>query len=119
MVRKNGSQLRDSRFIVAESVLSEQIGKALRLELGTSRHATKEVMWWTGVSDKTARAWINGSAAPSGVHLLALAANAPAVMITVLRLTGHGELEISIGLREIEHNLLQALSQIRAITGSS
>ena len=93
MVRKSGSQLRDSLFIVAESVLSEQIGRALRHELGTSRHATKEVMRWTCVSDKTARAWINGRAAPSGAHLLALAANSYPVMIVVLHMTGHGELE--------------------------
>ena len=115
MVRKSGSQLRDSRFIVAESVLSEQIGEALRHELGTSRHATKEVMRWTCVRDKTARAWIKGRAAPSGAHLLALAAHSRPVMIMVLRMTGHGELEGRDGLKEIERNLLLALSQIRAM----
>ena len=116
MVRKSGSQLRDSPFIVAESVLCEQIGQALRHELGTSRYATKEVMRWTCVSDKTARAWINGRAAPSGAHLLSLAANSRPVMIMVLRMTGHKELEDRDGLQEIERNLLLALSQIRAIS---
>ncbi len=116
MVRKSGSQLRDSRFIVAESVLSEQLGKALRDELGTSRYATKEVMRWTCVSDKTARAWINGHAAPSGAHLLALAANSRPVLMMMLSMTGHSELEIRVQLQEIERGLVVALAQIRAFS---
>ena len=74
MVRNTASQLRETRFSVAEAQLSEQIGKALREELGSSRRATKTVMRWTNVSDTTARGWINGRVAPSGRHLLALAA---------------------------------------------
>ena len=117
MVRNTRSQLRDSRFLIAESALSEKVGQALRDELGASRRATKTVMRWTEVSDTTARGWISGRVAPSGRHLLALAAHSRLVMIVVLRMTGHAELEIGIGLQEIEHNLLLALSQIRAITG--
>jgi hypothetical protein len=116
VVRKSGSQLRDSQFVIAESVLSEQIGKALRKELGTSRHATKEVMRWTCVSDKTARAWINGRAAPSGAHLLTLAANSRRVMNMVLCMTGHPDLEVGFKLKEIEQGLVVALAQIRAIS---
>jgi len=117
MVRKSASQLRKSRFPVAESALSEEIGKALRRDLGASRRATKTVMQWTGVSDTTARAWINGHAAPSAAHLLALAANSHPVMIVLLRVTGHGELELGIRLQEIERGLVLALSQVRAIVG--
>ena len=119
MVRKSASQLRNSRITVAESALSEQIGEALRQDLGASRRATKTVMRWTGVSDTTARAWINGHAAPSASHLLALAANSHPVMILLLRVTGHGELELGIDLHEIERGLALALSQIRAIIGLS
>lgn len=89
---------------------------ALRDELGASRRATKTVMRWTGVSDTTARAWLQGRVGPSGLHLLALAANSPAVMIVVLRLTGHDELEICLGLKEIEAGLDDILAQIRAMT---
>ena len=116
MVRKNISQIRDSRFSLVESVLAAEIGQALRDELGASRRATKTVMRWTGVSDTTARAWLQGRVGPSGLHLLALAANSPAVMIVVLRLTGHDELEICLGLKEIEAGLDDILAQIRAMT---
>ena len=118
MVRKSGSQLRDSQFLMAESALSAKVGQALRDELGSSRRATKTVMGWTDVSDRTARAWISGRVAPSGSHLLALAANSQEVMIVVLRMTGHSDLAIVIELQEIEQSLLLALTQIRAIIGN-
>jgi hypothetical protein len=118
MVRKSASQLRDSRFLLAESALSEAVGQALRDELGSSRRATKTVMRWTDVSDTTARAWISGRVAPSGRHLLALAANSHEVMIIVLRMTGHSDLEVVIELQEIENGLLLALTQVRAIIGT-
>jgi hypothetical protein len=118
MVRKSTSQLRDSRFLMAESALSAKVGQALRDALGSSRRATKTVMRWTNVSDTTARAWISGRVVPSGRHLLALAANCHEVMVVVLRMTGHSELEIGIELQEIEHSLLLALTQIRTITGT-
>lgn len=117
MVRKTASQLRDSRFLVAETAFSEQIGVALRHELGASRRATKTVMRWTDVSDTTARAWINGRCSPSGRHLIALAANSQQVMSVVLRLAGHAELELGIKLQEISRGLELALVHIRAIAG--
>ncbi len=115
MVRKNISQLRDSRFVLAETDLAAQIGQALQEELGASRRATKTVMRWAGVSDTTARAWLQGRASPSGVHLLALAAHSHLVMIVLLKLTGHEGLEIGLRLQEIEEGLLQTLDQVRAM----
>ena len=77
------------------------------------------IMRWTGVSDTTARAWIHGRTAPSGSHLLALAANSRPVMIALLQMTGHGDLELGFRLREVENDLSVALARIRKITGSS
>lgn len=116
MVPKSGSQLPDSPFILSESALSTQIGEALREDLGASRRATKMIMRWTGVSDKAARSWLQGRASPSGIHLLALAARSEAVMSMLLRLTGHGDLEIAISLRSMEAELirLQAIVQSAA-----
>lgn len=115
MVRKNRSQLRKSSDLLSDSLLAEQIGKALRDELGASRRATKTVMRWTGVSDTTARSWLNGRASPSGLHLLELATHSKPVMIYFLEATGHGDLEIGLRLREIERNLEDALDRVRSI----
>ncbi len=113
MVPKNGSQLPNSRFILTDLELATQIGVALREELGASRRATKTVMLWTGVSDKAARSWLQGRSSPSGLHLMALAARSEPVMTAVLRLTGHGDLEIGMRLRSMETELLRMLAIVQ------
>lgn len=113
MVRKNRRQLSDSRFVLRDRDLAEHIAYLLQKELGASRRATKTVMRWTGVSDTTARAWLHGRASPSGVHLLALAAHSSSIMISVLRITGHGNLEIGLTLSEIEADLEAVLERVR------
>lgn len=115
MVRKTVSQLRDSRFALAESDLAEQLGEALREELGASRRATKTVMRWTGVSDTTARSWLQGRANPSSLNLVALAAHSSPVLKVILRLTGNDDLEIGLKLRDIEESLVQALAHVRSM----
>lgn len=113
MVPKTGTQPPFSRFAVSETELAGQIGSALRDELGGSRRATKTVMRWTGVSDHSARAWLHGTSAPSGLHLLMLAANSSPVMAILLRLTGHDELTLALRLRTIESGLEKALREVR------
>jgi hypothetical protein len=114
MVRNSGSQLRDSPSVLLDTELALHVGLALMAELGATRRATKTVMRWTGVSDRTARFWLHGQSSPSGVHLIALAAACPAVMKVLLRLTGNADLEIGVRLREIEDSLEQALVVIRS-----
>ncbi len=117
MVRKSASELRDSQ---SDLKLAIELGKALRGELGASRRATKTIMRWTGVSDTTARSWLQGVSCPSGSHLLALASHSLAVMIVVLQLTGHENLEIGLDLRTIERSLAEALILVReALTSPS
>ena len=116
MVRKTVTQLRDSRFVLSDSDLAAQIGEALREELGASRRATKTVMRWTCVSDTTARAWLHGRASPSGIHMVALAANCDAVMSVLLRLTGHDDLELGLELQTIEQGLMQALAHVHSLS---
>ncbi|MFM2273504.1 MAG: hypothetical protein RL702_2569 [Pseudomonadota bacterium] len=115
MVPNNRSQLGDSPFVLSESTLAAQIGEALQDQLGASRRATKTVMRWTGVSDTTARAWLHGRASPSGLHLLELASHSEPVMVVLLRLTGHEDLELGLRLRDIESGLQKALDHVRAI----
>lgn len=114
MVRKTVTQLRDSRFVLLESDLAQQIGGALRQELGATRQSSKTIMRWTGVSDTTARSWLCGRVSPSGAHLVTLAANSPSVMTVFLMLSGHSDLEVGLELRRIETGLEQALITLRA-----
>lgn len=115
MVRNTGTQLRNSVLMLSDSELAMHIGLALMSELGASRRATKTVMRWTGVSDRTAQKWLHGQTSPSGVHLIALAAESPSVFRVVLKLTGNADLEIGIQLREIEAGLEHALAQIHTL----
>ncbi len=115
MVRITASQLRESGSLVAEAAFPEHIGKALRQDLGASRRATKTVMRWTEVSDTTARSWISGRSAPSGWHLLTLAANSDRVMTMILQMTGHDDLEVGLELERIKEGLDQALSHVCAM----
>lgn len=115
MVRKTATQLRDSRYVLLESELAEEIGDALRQELGATRQSSKTIMRWTGVSDTTARSWLCGRVCPSGAHLVTLAANSPSVLTVFLALSGHANLEISRDLRRIEIGLEQALVTVRAV----
>ncbi len=113
MVRKTVTQLRDSRFVLLESDLAQQIGDALRQELGATRQSSKTIMRWTGVSDTTARSWLCGRVSPSGAHLVTLAANSPSVMTVFLTLSGHSDIEVGLDLRRIETALEQALFTLR------
>lgn len=114
---KTGSQLPDSRFVLTESAFAAQIADALCEDLGATRRAAKTVMRWTGVSDRTARAWLQGRASPSGLHLVALAARSELVMARVLRLAGHDDLGLALQLTEIEAGLEKVLVQVRALAG--
>ena len=49
------------------------------------------------------------------MHLLALAANSNAVMVVLLKATGHADLVIGLRLREIEEGLENALTHVRSI----
>ena len=119
MVRNTGTQVRNSAHILSDSEFAMHIGLALLSELGATRRATKTVMRWTGVSDRTAHKWLHGRSSPSGMHLMALAAESPSVMRVVLRLTGNADLELGVQLAEIEAGLELALAQIRELRDPS
>lgn len=114
MVLKSGTQVPDSPFVLTDTELAVHIGHALKTELGASRRAAKTVIRWTHVSDRTARKWLHGHASPSGLHLLALAANSPSVMTLILELTGHGDVVLALELQAVERDLERALARVRA-----
>ena len=69
----------------SEREFTGSIRQALRDELGGSRAAAKSIMRWTGVSDRTARNWLNGAASPRGYHLVCLHGCAPAQLAHLVR----------------------------------
>ncbi|CAN5521205.1 hypothetical protein BH10PLA2_BH10PLA2_01140 [soil metagenome] len=115
MVPKSGTRLPKSLILLSDAEFAELIATALQHELGGSRRASKTIMTWTGVSDHTARDWLNGRKSPSSLHLLALAAESPSVMSLILRLTGHDRVNIGIDLQAVEAGLEQALALVRTV----
>jgi hypothetical protein len=118
MVPKSGTRLLKSQPALSDAALAELIGSVLRTELGASRRATKTVMSWTGVSDHTARAWLNGRTSPSGAHLVVLAAHCRAVLTAILELTGHEDMALMIDIEAIEERLQAALAITRSLRGA-
>lgn len=119
MVPKSGTRLLKSQISLTEAQFAALIGTALQDELGASRRATKSIMTWTGVSDHTARAWLNGRTSPSGLHLVALAAHSRLVMATLLRMTGHDGVALAMDLQAIENALLEAIDTVRRLRSQS
>lgn len=119
MVPKSGSRLPKTQISLSDAQLAELIGAALRAELGASRRAAKSIIAWTGVSDRTARAWLNGRTSPSSLHLLAMAAHCKPVMATLLRLTGHEHVAVEIDLQAFEAGLEQTLAVVRRLNSRS
>jgi hypothetical protein len=113
MVPKTGTRLPKLLASLSDARLADIIGRALQSELGASRRAAKTIMSWTGVSDHTARAWLNGRTSPSGVHLIVLAAYSQPVMAALLELTGHDDVALAIDLEALETQLLAMMEAAR------
>ncbi len=119
MFPKSETRLPKSPIPASNSAFAAIIGSALQSELGASRRATKTVISWTGVSDHTARSWLNGRKCPTALHLVVLAANCTFVMTTLLRLTGHEQVAIGIDLEGVEHELELMLETARRLRGTA
>lgn len=119
MVPKTGNPFPNGAVPPSEREFAHAIGAALRGELGASRRATKTVMVWADVSDRTARGWLHGSHSPGGRHLLALSAHSQRVMGLFLSLAGQDRIRVSLHLSAIESELQEALATIQKIRGAA
>lgn len=115
MLPETGRKLPNQFVPLDGSKLVELMGIALRSELGESRRATKTVMSWTGVCDRAARHWINGSGGVSGVHLLQLARQSDEVWRMVLGLSSRDEAAVGFDIHAAEVALSRALGSIEAL----
>src|SRR3546814_12483878 len=79
MFPKKGSPFPVGRDALTDSEFAQVIASALKVEFGSTRNGAKMIMKWTGVSERTAKNWLSGTNAPSGVHLILLARESNAV----------------------------------------
>lgn len=115
MFPESGRKLPGRRSNLTNRDLVEALGSALRAELGGSRRATKTVMGWTGVCDRAARHWIDGSGGVSGIHLLQLARQSDAVWRLVLELSLREEAILGFDIHAVEVALSRALGSIEML----
>lgn len=115
MVSKTGSRLPKSQFVISDTELANEVSEALIAELSGSHRATKTVMTWTGVSERTARSWINGYSCPSAANLLMLSGHCDAVLQAALRLAGYKDISLVFDLRGAEEALEASLNSVREL----
>lgn len=102
---------------ISQVVYRDAIRAALIGELGGTHRATKTVMKWAGVSERTARNWISGSNAPAGEHLIGLIRNSDAVLSAVLNLADRREAHALMRLDLVRNELQTMLEAVDVIKG--
>ncbi len=115
MLPESGRKVPGLRDQLSPTRFSDQVGAALRAQLGGSRQATKTVMSWTGVCDRAARTWINGGGGMSGLHLIHLARHSDTVWRLVLELTAREEAMIGFEVHAVEVALARAMGAIEKL----
>ena len=80
------SHLRPRR--VDRAAYARTVALALRRDLAKSSSATKEIMRWTGASERSVKNWLSGRNGPSGAHLIELIARSKSVFEAIQALAG-------------------------------
>ena len=88
------------------------VAVALKRELGGSHRAIKTLMKWAGVSERTAKNWLNGTHAPSGENLVSLIRNSNEAMAMVLELAEREEQRCAFQLIELREKLVLLVSNL-------
>lgn len=115
MFPKKGSSFPVGRDTLTDTEFAQVIASALKVEFGSTRNGTKMIMKWTGVSDRTAKNWLNGTNAPSGVHLILLARESNAVLKAIMLMAERPEMSLGaslLSLRRVLGETMAALDQM-------
>lgn len=91
---------------------AEEIGRALRDELGGSHQSVKAIMNWTRASERTIKNWLAGTNGPSGSHLIEVIRHSDAVCALVLRLAGREQTLAVIRVVDLRNRLAAALAEL-------
>jgi hypothetical protein len=92
------------------------IAAALREDLGSTHHATKTVMRWTGASERTVKNWFAARSGPSGEHLVALIHHSDRAFEALLLLAGREQAVAARKLIEARDSLERMLEFIVDLT---
>ena len=118
MFPKTGNTFqRAGKTSISQVAYRDAIRAALIGELGGTHRATKTIMRWTGVSERTARNWISGLHAPAGEHLIGLIRNSDAVLSVVLTLADRRDAYALMRLDLVRNELQAMLVAIDVIKG--
>ena len=114
MVQKSGTGVPIQQYLSHDAYL-QAVSSALAAELGVGGGATKTVMRWSNVSDRTARNWLGAEKAPGGHHLLMLARHSPMVWRAIQELSGRQHESIVDDIHAAEVALSRALGIIERL----
>lgn len=115
MFPKKGSSFPIGRDALTDSEFAQVIASALKVEFGSTRNGAKMIMKWTGVSERTAKNWLHGTNAPSGVHLILLARESNAVLKAIMLMAERPEMSLGaslLSLRRLLSETMAALDQM-------
>jgi hypothetical protein len=102
-----------------DAAYARMIARALRRELGGSHQAVKQLMRWTGASERTAKNWLAGACGPSGAHLIAIMAQSDEVLSSVLAHARRRPALIAGQVLAARTKLIDALARIDDLLGGN
>lgn len=115
MFPKKGKTFPIGRDALTEAEFAQVIASALKLEFGSTRNGAKMIMRWTGTSQRTAKNWLSGSHAPSGLNLVLLARESNAVLKAMMLLAERREMSLGTNLLSLRRLLTDTISALDEI----
>ncbi|WP_447750851.1 hypothetical protein [Sphingopyxis fribergensis] len=112
MYQNKGSSFPFGRDLLTDAEFALVIASALKVEFGPTRNGAKMLMRWTGVSSRTAKNWLSGTHAPSGVHLVLLARESNAVLKAIMLLAERPEMSLGASLISLRRVLAETMSAL-------
>ena len=96
----------------ARECYAREIGNALRSEIAATGRSAKDIMRWTGASERAVKGWISGKRGPSGEHLIPLMACSDAVFAALLKVTGRERSSRNRQVAEVRRLLGETLAAL-------
>ena len=97
---------------IGSAQIREAISAALRRDFSGSPGAVKHVARLLDANDRAVRNWFDGRNGPSGEHLVRLMAHSPAVVETVLTLSGRDALISAQLVKDAQARLLVIVAML-------